>query len=527
MLKGQTATSESDLSSVTLGAHVGKGLFHTRSRYVTAAETTLVEPRRHLATEYRPFSRRVGLRYSIQTLANSLPLVAVDVLALVSTVVACRFLFFWLNIRDGINVSSWLLSIAGLFVLLNFEFGLYPGVRLSPVEELRRLAVSITCIFGIWTIFVATILSNSVGVHRLFLPVVYVVSLVTLPIARSWARSILGKFTNWGIPALVCGDDLAAVRLFHWLSDNRSLGFRPMGVIGDRDGLGAAEDDSWYAGAWTDTEEVAEKQGIFWAVVVPPDGNPAAVSTQIADHLYTIPRVHVITELTGLPDQWNSQRLDGLAGIQLQQNLMLPFPRMIKRLMDIVGALVGGILLLPLLFYIAVAVKLSSRGPVLYANDRIGRGGRRFKMWKFRSMFTDGDAVLQDYLDANPECREEYETTQKLRTDPRITRIGRFIRKTSLDELPQLWNVLIGDMSIVGPRPILLNEEAKYGEYYGLYTMVSPGITGMWQVCGRNNTSYEERLQLVAYYVRSWSLWMDIYLLMKTVRIVLFGRGAY
>jgi lipopolysaccharide/colanic/teichoic acid biosynthesis glycosyltransferase len=148
-------------------------------------------------------------------------------------------------------------------------------------------------------------------------------------------------------------------------------------------------------------------------------------------------------------------------------------------------------------------------------------------MWKFRSMFTNGDALLEYYLDAHPEVREEWETTQKLKWDPRITRIGRFIRKTSLDELPQLWNVLRGDMSLVGPRPILLEEEAKYGDYYALYTMVSPGITGMWQVSGRSNTTYEERLQLVAYYVRNWSLWLDIYLMLKTVRIVLFGRGAY
>jgi lipopolysaccharide/colanic/teichoic acid biosynthesis glycosyltransferase len=148
-------------------------------------------------------------------------------------------------------------------------------------------------------------------------------------------------------------------------------------------------------------------------------------------------------------------------------------------------------------------------------------------MWKFRSMLTDGDAVLAEYFEAYPEMREEYETTHKLRWDPRITRIGRFIRKTSLDELPQLWNVLCGEMSLVGPRPILLEEEVRYGEYLPLYTMVSPGITGLWQVSGRSNTSYEERLELVAYYVRNWSLWLDIYLLLKTLRIVIFGRGAY
>jgi Undecaprenyl-phosphate galactose phosphotransferase WbaP len=351
--------------------------------------------------------------------------------------------------------------------------------------------------------------------------------LITLPIGRSWVRYVLGRLTNWGVPVLVCGDDAAAVRVYHWLAENHHLGLRPVGVIGDSDGLAAEPDDKWYAGAWLDASDVAEKRHVFWAVVVPPEGKPSsAVSSLITDFLFTIPQVHVLSELTGLPDHWNPQRLDGLTGIHLQQNLMLPLPRMTKRLMDIVLTLVAGLVLSPFLFYIAVAVKLSSRGPVLYANERIGRGGRRFRMWKFRSMFTNGDAILEEFLEANPECREEMESTQKLRCDPRITRIGRFIRKTSLDELPQLWNVLRGDMSLVGPRPILLKEEAKYGEFYPLYTMVKPGITGMWQVSGRSDTSYRERLQLVAYYVRNWSPWMDVYLLFKTVRIVLFTRGA-
>jgi lipopolysaccharide/colanic/teichoic acid biosynthesis glycosyltransferase len=121
----------------------------------------------------------------------------------------------------------------------------------------------------------------------------------------------------------------------------------------------------------------------------------------------------------------------------------------------------------------------------------------------------------------------EWEKDQKLRYDPRSTRIGRFIRKTSLDELPQLWNVLRGDMSLVGPRPIVAAEIEKYGQYYSLYTMVTPGITGLWQVSGRNNTTYEERVQLDSYYVRNWSPWLDMYLLIRTIRIVLFAEGAY
>ena len=372
-----------------------------------------------------------------------------------------------------------------------------------------------------------TLLPGAINVHRWFLPVVYGACLVTLPIARSWARQLLGRFTKWGIPVLVCGDDLAAVRLYSWLAENHHLGFRPVGVIGDRESLGAGPDDTWYAGSWSDTPEDRRATARLLDRCRPTEGKTAPISSLIADYLYTIPQVHVLSELTGLPDHWNPQRLDGLAGIQLQQNLMLPLPRLIKRLMDFVAATHRWHPAVPLFFYLAFAVKMSSRGPIIYGHERIGRYGRRFKAWKFRTMFQDSNLVLEQYLEDNPDMKEEWERDHKLRYDPRITRIGRFLRKTSLDELPQLWNVIRGDMSLVGPRPIVTEEIEKYGPYFGLYTMVKPGITGLWQVSGRNNTTYEERVQLDAYYVRNWSPWVDAFLLLKTIRIVLFAQGAY
>jgi Undecaprenyl-phosphate galactose phosphotransferase WbaP len=526
-LKGQTATSGGELGTVTLSGATGQGVFQSRKRYVPTAENTLDDSKQHIATGYRAFSRRVGLKYSFQVLANSLPLLLVDVFAITATIIAVRLVFIQLNLKDGMDVSSYLLPIAAGFVLLNFEFGLYPGVRLSPVEELRRIVVSVTCMFIVWAIIAVTVLTGALNVHRWYLPVVYGICLVTLPIARSWARVMLGKSKKWGIPVLVCGDDLAAVRLHSWLAENHHLGLRSVGVIGDRESLGAGPDDTWYAGPWSDTPEIAEQRHVFWTVVVPAEGKTAPISALIADYLYTIPQVHVLSELTGLPDHWNPQRLDGLAGIQLQQNLMLPLPRLTKRLMDLVAALIGGIILMPLFFYLAVAVKMSSRGPIIYGHERIGRYGHRFKAWKFRTMFQDANLVLDQFLEENPDMKEEWERDHKLRYDPRITRIGRFLRKTSLDELPQLWNVILGDMSLVGPRPIVTSEIEKYGPYFGLYTMVKPGITGLWQVSGRNNTTYEERVQLDAYYVRNWSPWVDAFLLLKTIRIVLFARGAY
>jgi Undecaprenyl-phosphate galactose phosphotransferase WbaP len=350
---------------------------------------------------------------------------------------------------------------------------------------------------------------------------------MTLPISRNWARHWLGKHAKWGLPALICGDDAAAVRVYHWLAQHHHLGLRPVGVIGDRAGLDAGPDDAWYAGPWNSTIDVAEKRHVFWAVVVPPGNHSTSISSLIADYLYTIPQVHVLSELTGLPDHWNPQQLDGLSGIHLQQNLMLPLPRLTKRCLDFFAAIVGGVALLPLFLVLSVWVKASSRGPVFYGHKRIGRYGKTFKAWKFRTMFENSNLVLERYLEENPELLEEWQRDHKLRYDPRVTRVGRFLRKTSLDELPQLWNVIRGQMSLVGPRPIVTEEIVKYGPYYGLYTMVKPGITGLWQVSGRNNTTYDERVQLDAYYVRNWSPWMDVVLLLKTIRIVLFARGAY
>jgi hypothetical protein len=276
--------------------------------------------------------------------------------------------------------------------------------------------------FVVWGVVAFTVLSAGLNVHRWYLPVVYGICLVTLPIARSWARHILGKpwmrWTKWGIPVLVCGDDLAAVRVHNWLAENHHLGFRSLGVVGDRESLGAGPDDVWYAGPWSEAPEIAEQRHVFWTIVVPSEGKPAAISTLIADYLYTIPQVHVLSELTGLPDHWNPQHLDGLAGIQLQQNLMLPLPRLTKRLMDLVASIIGGIVIMPVIFYICVAVKLSSRGPIFYGHERIGRYGRRFKAWKFRTMFQDANLVLEQYLEDNPDAREEWESDQKLRYDP-------------------------------------------------------------------------------------------------------------
>ena len=186
-------------------------------------------------------------------------------------------------------------------------------------------------------------------------------------------------------------------------------------------------------------------------------------------------------------------------------------------------SVVGGIAIFPILVLIALAIKLGSRGPVFFRQNRIGRGGQTIHILKFRTMVRNAEEVLQTYLQENPDLREEWEADQKLRNDPRITKVGAWLRKTSLDELPQLWNVVWGEMSLVGPRPIVDDEIVKYGSAFISYTRVRPGMTGLWQVSGRNDLSYKQRVHLDRFYICNWSTWLDILILAKTFPVVLQG----
>jgi Undecaprenyl-phosphate galactose phosphotransferase WbaP len=201
--------------------------------------------------------------------------------------------------------------------------------------------------------------------------------------------------------------------------------------------------------------------------------------------------------------------------------------RVVKRSMDVVLVLCFCILLLPLLVVIATAVWLTSPGPVLFSHRRIRRHGEFFTMWKFRTMCINSGEVLERYLAAHPEARVEWRETHKLKLDPRVTRVGRFLRRTSLDELPQLWNVLNGTMSLVGPRPIVAAEVEKYGEHFWDYCAVKPGITGLWQVSGRSELTYPERVELDRHYAQNWSLRADAKILMRTWSCVVNRDGAY
>jgi undecaprenyl-phosphate galactose phosphotransferase len=213
--------------------------------------------------------------------------------------------------------------------------------------------------------------------------------------------------------------------------------------------------------------------------------------------------------------------------LRMRNNMTMLRNRIFKNTFDLVSSVCGTILISPILLGIAIAIYISSPGPIVFSHMRIGSNGKLFPCYKFRSMINNAQEVLEDYLLKNPNARKEWEQDFKLKDDPRVTSIGKFLRKTSLDELPQLFNVIKGEMSLVGPRPIVDKEVPKYGEYIYDYYLVRPGMTGYWQVSGRSDVDYDSRVQMDSWYVRNWSFWQDIVLLIKTINVVLAKKGAY
>jgi exopolysaccharide production protein ExoY len=245
-----------------------------------------------------------------------------------------------------------------------------------------------------------------------------------------------------------------------------------------------------------------------WEGTVDPEGHPDRSSFPFASGLITADPV-AAAQFNQQPAAANSSRFD------------------LVRLTDVVIALVALIVLAPLMILIALGIRLTDSGYVMFRHERVGKAGKPFDCLKFRTMHEDSDEILAHHLASNPAAQIEWDNTFKLTRDPRVSLLGLFLRKSSLDELPQLINVLRGDMSLVGPRPVVAQELLQYGKYMRYYLSVRPGITGLWQVSGRNDTTYRRRIACDVIYVRDHGLTTNVAILFKTVPVVLFGRGAY
>ena len=433
----------------------------------------------------------------------------------------------WAHGVIDFDVYARLWAGPGLFIIAYASVSLYPGVGTSAADELRRLTIATTLVY--LALAAAVFLAKEGEEYsRGALLMGWLFSLPMVPIARGMLRMACAHRSWWGMPAVVLGTPESTARVVESLQRNPRLGLKPVTVL--LEGTNAPErvQGVSVAGGFDLAATLGRDMRIPYAIIALPQESQAQLARLVERYGKLFPHLVVIPDLFGSSLLWLSALdLAGMLGLEVKQRLLLPGPRRAKRIIDLVLTVIGGVCILPLLATIATLVRLSSRGPAFYAQTRVGQGGRLFKAWKFRSMIADADRVLAAHLESHPECREEWQRDRKLKNDPRITWFGRFLRRTSLDELPQLLNVLRGEMSLIGPRPIVQDEVQFYSKRFHLYGKLKPGMTGLWQVSGRNDTTYAERVDFDSYYVRNWSVWLDLVIIARTSLVVLFGRGAY
>ncbi len=407
------------------------------------------------------------------------------------------------------------------FILAYALKGLYPGIALSGPDELRRLSRSTTLIY--LALGATSFLFQDAGTYsRGAFLLAWICSLALIPLSRAAVRSLFAGKRWWGYPVIIFGSGRTAQKIVQILKHKPELGLNPVAILNDasRDSESfTVREDMQYASA------LAQLHGIRYAIVAMPAMPRDKFSELLERYSQTFPNLLVIPNLFDFSSLWVSAKdLDGFLGFEVQQRLLMPSSLLAKRTLDLAIALTAGFLSLPLIAMVALLTWLDSPGPILFAQDRPGMGGQLFKILKFRTMYIDAE---ERFNNLSPELRKEFKIYGKIKNDPRITRVGKWTRKLSLDELPQLWNVVKGEMSLVGPRPYLKSQVVQMEGTEDLILRVPPGITGIWQTSGRSTVTFDERLGMDTYYVRNWSVWLDIHILARTFKVLVFGDGAY
>ncbi|MDF3068088.1 MAG: Undecaprenyl-phosphate galactosephosphotransferase [Polyangiaceae bacterium] len=462
-----------------------------------------------------------------------------------------------------------ILAVLPLCMLIFAYVNLYAATPPGPPEEIRRatLATTFVCA-GMWLVSFLVRSGGWDGVQHLAWILAWLVGVFLVPIFRATLRWKFAKRRWWGQPVVVLGAGRVGRAVVGTLQRRPQLGLKPVAVLDDDPAKHGTLRATWgdddieveavpestgeppkstpdspsTRTAWANFSQIDEvpvlgglelapvlsqRLKVRFAVVAMPEADSAALLSIIERYAESFQSVLAIPDLFDLAFFGAATRdLGGVLGIEVRRQLLLTGPRLAKRLMDVTITGLGLLMVSPLLIVIALLIKLDSKGSVFYHQKRLGQDGVRFPALKFRTMHGDGERRLQEVLARDPKLRAEYDEFHKLTVDPRVTRVGRFLRKFSLDELPQLLNVLFGDMSLVGPRPYLEREIPEMEQKEAIILRVKPGITGIWQVTERNASTFERRLHMDVEYVRSWSPWLDIYVLARTIPVVLGGTGS-
>jgi Undecaprenyl-phosphate galactose phosphotransferase WbaP len=421
-----------------------------------------------------------------------------------------------------------------MFLVIFFYEGLYH--RRAPfIDELREIGKSLAILTIILFAFI------SVGrlthlVSRMTIVMMPLYALIFIGIGRYWGKIFLHKASLGTQNLLIVGEYKAAARIKSELLAERTLGYKFCGYVPinarERAMLKSEKDSKlFYAGDLKDLATVLNHRRIECALIAAP-GMSRENTGKLADRAHRYVRhVLLIPEMSSgalLNSEFYHLFVNQLFLIKIRNTLSERASRFTKLAFDYLMVMISLPFAIPILLLLALFVKLSSPGPALFTQIRIGQHGKSIRVYKFRSMYSDADARLQKLLAGDRGARAEWKKDQKLKNDPRITRCGALLRKTSLDELPQLINVLKGEMSLVGPRPVPLDELIeRYADKADYYKLVRPGMTGLWQISGRSDISYDQRVNMDTWYVFNWSLYIDLVILYKTIGVVVKRRGAY
>lgn len=413
-----------------------------------------------------------------------------------------------------------LFPLITLFPLIYMLMGLYPGFGLGAVETIRRLCRGTTLGFLIAAAANFPFKLDYSYSRGTFL-IAWITALTLVPLLRFIVLSLVCNLKWWGEPVVILGTRNEVELAANLVESARSLGYRVAGALyRDADTAGASL-------ATDATLEEVRRYGVEQATVIVWAGHGDSLA--LAQLQRTFARVVVLQPAPAMPvEQVQVRNLGGVLGIQFNNELLRTYNRAIKRTLDITVGAAMLIATAPIIALCGVAIKTLNGGPVFFSQRREGRYGRTIVVRKLRTMHRDADRRLRRYLQANPEARREWEEHMKISRDPRvIPLVGGFLRRFSLDELPQLLNVVRGEMSLVGPRPLPSYHLERFTpEFRRLRRAVRPGLTGMWQVMVRSAGSIEDQVQYDSHYIRNWSVWLDIYLLVRTICAVLSGRGA-
>jgi Undecaprenyl-phosphate galactose phosphotransferase WbaP len=448
-------------------------------------------------------------------------LVASDTIALLLAA-AVAFLLWARPVHDS-AVTMYLPEAPVSLLVLVLAFAqarLYPGFGLGPVEILRRYWLVTATVFLAMAAMVFVLKVDDVY-SRVTLALALAFSLTLLPVSRGLLLRAARRWSWWPEPVVLVGEGPRTERALRLMQEQRTADFRPIQVIDvadhTGDGLRAALDEAALHAAAGVRVAFADLSG---------PGTEAAI-----DRLRLVfARVIILRSLQELPVEGVQVRnIGGVLGLEYGNDLLNRQSRWVKRALDLGLGVTALVLTTPLVLAAMVAVKWLSPGPALFWQDREGRKGRTIRVPKIRTMVPDAEARMEELFRSEPTLRAEWEATFKLRHDPRIIPVvGRILRRFSIDELPQLWSVVRGDMSLVGPRPFLPERLDPLPPHARrLRNEVRPGITGLWQITARGTPGLEAQQAQDVYYIRNWSLWLDIYVLARTVAVVFSGKGAY